>query len=271
MLQPKTNFFTQIFYAITKPNKYFKLTRVSGGRLTGFVFLFSLFLTVIAMIPITLIFVGPNGIYNIIEEDVPDFELKNGELHVDERYEGMDGDVYVLVDTDIDYFTYDDIDKSYTETILISKTNAFVYRSYGRIQEIDFAQLGGLHLTKDSLAVFQPFLYLMVALIALFLYLFNVGAYFLTGLFYSLIGLIVSAAGNINLKFARIFKVAIYSKVTIRLLYLLIDLTKLELPAWGRNLFAILVTTLYVVFGVLSHKSDEAKQEDLLTMPNSVF
>ena len=258
MLNNKMNFFEQLFYALIKPKQYYRLTKISGGRLTSFVFLFLLIISLFNIVPMFYNIVGPNGFYQTMQEDLPSFELRNGELFVAERYEYNSGDQYILIDTNIDQFDYEQVNKEYNQVMLISRTNMINYRSYGRMQGIDFEDLGGFHFNNAILISLLPFLYLILIFTAVCIYLFLVGSYYLTALLYSLLGLFVSSVSYANLTYATIFKTAIYSKVTIRILYSLIDLTSLSLTGYLRNIIAILVTCVYVVFGILSHTSDDA-------------
>lgn len=267
----KMNFFEQIFYAVAKPKQYYKLSKVSGGRLTGFVFLLMLIVTIISTVfPIINVFVGSDGIFNQIDNELPYFEMKNGNLFVEERYENSDNDTYILVDTNVDSFNYEDIDKSYNQVVLISKTNYFQYSS-GRTQELAFRDFKEFDFNKDIIQVFKPFIYIILVLVVIFIYLFVVGGYFFTSLLYSLVGLFVSSVNKIRLPFGMIFKVAVYSKVTIKLLYTLIGIFDQSMPSGVKNIIAIIVTCTYVVFGILSHKSDEAISENMGIPQNNYY
>jgi hypothetical protein len=255
------NFFEQIYYAIFKPGKYYRLTRISGGRLAGFVFLLVLITSLFSIIPIIYSLAGPNGITKLLREDLPEFELKNGELNINERFESNDGTTYILIDTDTHEFTPDYIDNSYRQVILVSRTNLISYRPYGRIQQIFFSDLAGITLNNRILNALIPFFYLFLLFMGIFIYLFMAGAYFFTALLYSLLGLFVSSIRHVGLTYAAVYKTAVYSKVTISLLYALLDVTPLAIPGFIKSIITILVTIVYVVFGILSHASAEAKEE----------
>jgi len=267
MLNKKMNLFEQLFYAVIKPKKYYRLTKVSGGHLTGFVFLFLLIISLFNIVPMFYNIVGPNGFYQAMQDDLPSFELSKGELFVAERYEYNNGDQYILIDTTIDRFDYEQVNKDYSQVMLVSRTNMINYRSYGRMQGVDFKDLGGFHFNNAILTSLLPFLYLILILTTVCVYLFLVGTYYLSALLYSLLGLFVSSVSHANLTYATIFKTAIYSKVTIRILYSLIDLTSLSIPGYVRSIIAILVTSVYVVFGILSHTSDDAYEEAGIPIP----
>jgi len=269
MEQTKMNLFKELFYSVAKPKQYYKLSKVSGGRLTGFVFLFLAIVTIFtSAIPFSNTLFGSDGIFNMLEEKIPEFEMKDGVFHVSERYENADANNYVLVDTNIDKFFYDDIDQSYDEVFLVSKSNCFSYQENGKLQEINFSNFKEFDFNKDTIQDMKPFIIFIFVLVLLLIYLFGVGAYFFTALLYALIGLIVNSSTKAHLSFGTIFKIAIFSKVTIKILYALIGFLPLTIPSLAKNIVAIIVTCIYIVFGILSHNSNEAKEYDNLLHTN---
>ncbi len=260
MVNTKLNFFQQIYYAITKPLKYYKLTKIGGGRLTLFIFLFSFIISLFTIIPLTYYLIGPAGLTKDLYTNLPSFELKNGQFYMEERFEEEDGRTYVLIDSDIEHFSSHDISPIYDQTILVSRTNIII-NQYGRTQNYNFSDLHGIRFDNEIIKIFMPFIYLIFILMMIILYLFTVATYVISALLYSLVGLVISALSRANLKYAAIFKTAIYSKVTVSLLTAIIDLTPLSIPGMIRMGLSILITCAYVVYGTLSHNSSAAHEE----------
>jgi Protein of unknown function (DUF1189). len=258
MQKTKLSFFEQIRYAITKPMQYYRLTRTSGGRLTGFVFLFVLFTSLFTILPMFYAAIGPNGFMQYLREDLPAFDMTNGELSVDGRYEQDNGNTYVLVDTSVQEYTSTDIREYYDQVILVSKTNIVEYQ-FGRIQTINFSDLRGFHFDNGIITALMPFLYFILVFVAIFIYAFFAGAYFFTALLYSVIGMIVAAIAHAEMKFALLFKTAIYGKVTASILVAIVSIIPLPIPGFIIKGIAIIITCTYVVYGTLSHNSEEAK------------
>jgi hypothetical protein len=251
------NFFEQIYYAVAKPNQYYQLTKGSNGRATAFVFLFVLILTFINVaVPVIDVFTGSDSIFKIFEEELPYFEMNDGELYVEEPYEVSSYNTYILVDTSIERFGEKDVNRNYSQVTLISRTNMIEYQN-GRIQIVEFSSLQGFNFNNQIINSFKPFIYLIMVLVILLVYVFFVGFYYLTVLIYSLIGLLVSSSNNLNLPYGRIFKTAIYGKVTVQLLFAITGMLHLSIPFGAKNTVSICVTCIYVIFGILSHKSDE--------------
>ncbi|MBH1939515.1 DUF1189 domain-containing protein [Mobilitalea sibirica] len=259
MENTKMNFFQQIHHAITKPREYYKLTKVSGARLTGFVFLFVALTTIIGLIiPMYIEILGPNGFVNVLDQELPEFQMKDGRLYVSERYETVDDGTYILVDTDVEAFELIDVSDNYDQAILISKSNIISKQLNGRIQSFNFSQLYGFDFDDTILQTAKPFLFVLLMIGSVLIYLFMVGAYYFRSLLYSIFGMLVATISKTNLPFKTVFRTAVYSKVTIHLLYTVIDLFLPLVPDSLKNLLALAITSIYIVYGILSHKSEEA-------------
>jgi len=258
----KLNFFQQIKNAILKPTEYYRLSKLSGGRTTGFVFLFVFIITLFTIVPMTYDVVGPNGVAKYVNESLPEFKMEDGQLNVAEKFVEDDGNNYILVDTSVEKFTTDDVKDTYKQVILVSKTNLIMFQN-SSTREFSFSDLNGLSFDNSIVKAFIPFIYIIFFVAMIFLYLFGVAWYYITVLLYSLVGLIVSSVSNLRIPYKRIFKVAIYSKVTASFITVIINLigdnTALK-PSGLLSLFiAIIVTCTYVVYGTLSHHSEETQ------------
>ncbi len=272
MTKTKYNFFQLIYMAVAKPMQYFRLTRAGGARMTGFVFLFVFLTSLFTLVPDIYSVVGPNGYTKLINQDVPAFEFSHGELWIAERFEEVEGFTYVLIDTDVQNFTTDDISDLYDQVILISRTNMIVYQ-YGKTQELDFSTLEGISFDNGILDLFTPLLYLGIVLYSIFVYVVKIAAYFLTALLYSLVGLIVVSATNSRMKYGAVFATAIYGKVTAAILAVVLHLVELiasvDIPGLVTIGISILVTCAYVVYGTLSHNSEEAREDNTGVPPEN--
>ncbi len=260
MEKVKMNFFQQIKTAVIKPTEYYRLSKVSSGRLTGFVFLFVFIISLFTIIPFSYGAFGSGGISKVLQENIPDFKMSHGELTVAERYENDDGLTYILIDTSVNEFTLEEVDHSYNQVMLISKTNMISYNN-SKTQEFRFSDLGNLSFDKSIVDTFIPLLHVILIIVIIFMYLFMIAGFYLTALLYSIVGLIVSSVSHLTLPYARIFKVAIYSKVTASivtvLIHLIANLGNISLMSYITTLISIVITCTYVVYGTLSHHSEE--------------
>lgn len=257
----KVNFFKQIFYAVSKPKKYVELTKISTGRLVGFVFLLVLLTTASSfLIPLVVNEAMGKGFTEVIEDYMPEFELKNGVLDVDGKTEVKENGTVFVVDTTVDHYTSSDLDQypsRFTSVTLISKTN-LVTRDNGNVQDITFDTFKGLHLTKPILQSFVPVMYGFILFFSMLFYLFMVAWYFLNALMYSWVGMLIQKSVGIKLPFAYLYRIAIYSKVTILLVKTLLGLFGVPIPA--KFLVSVAVTILYMTLAIIAHKDDPSLQ-----------
>ncbi len=258
MQKTKLSFFEQIRYAITKPMQYYRLTQISNGRLIGFVSLFVLFTSLFTILPMFYTIAGPNGVMQYLREDLPAFDMTNGELTVDGRYEEDKANTYVLVDTSVREFTSADIKEYYNQVILVSKTNMVNYQ-HGRTQIVHFSDLRSFHFDNGIINALMPSLYFILVFAAILLYVFLVCVYFFAALFYSVVGMIAAAISHAEIKISFIIKTAIYGKVTASILVAIINVTSFPLSGYLVKGIAIVITCTYVVYGTLSHNSEEGK------------
>lgn len=261
MESKKINFFNQIAYAIWKPKKYTDLTRVSTGRLTGFVFLFILILTFFSLcIPFIVNEITGRGLANIIENDIPDFEFTNGELELSKAINLKENNTIIVADTSVDYFSSEDISKypsRYTSITLISKTNMINYNA-GRIIPVAFSDYKNIHLTKAIINSLVPFMYAVIAFVFVIVYLIYVGIYFLASLIYALVGKLIQKKSGLDLPFGYLFRIAIYSKVTMIIVRTLFEMFEYKLP--GKFIISVAVTCVYMWFAIALHKNKESGQ-----------
>ncbi len=270
MNKSKLNFLQQIKYAITKPMKYFQLTKASGYRVTGFVFLFVLITSLFTIIPKSFSLVGPNGYINTIINDIPAFELSNGQLNMEKPYKYENDILYISVDTNVDSFSSKDMDATNFYTILISKSN-IVYDFPGQTFNIKFSDIEKFHFNNGDLKNLKPLLYIVIILAGILRYLFNVGIYFLTALLFSLVGIVISVMEHSNLKYSIIFKTAIYAKVTTNIIGALLSILPIYIPVLFTMGLFILINCAYVVYGTLSHNSEEAREDASLNSPSQMY
>jgi hypothetical protein len=142
-----------------------------------------------------------------------------------------------------------------------------IKQNNGSYQTVDLTDLKGVNFDNEIVNKLMPFFYIIVVIVAIFIYLFKVAGFFLAALLYSLIGMIVNSATHMNLRYAAIFKAAIYSQITIAILSALIKITPLKIPGIITFPIALLVTSAYMVIGTLSHNSEEAYAEAGFTTP----
>ena len=160
----KLGFFDQIIYSV-QPSKYGRLLK-QKRRSVIFYTIFLMFCLAVMnfVVPVAGFFSSVGGYDQFVTEGLPDVELKDGMLQVENRIEmGKNSPSYILVDTSIERAKVEDINKEdHLAEILVTKNNMIVYNGGWQTVELDFAQLKGLSLNNESLLNLKGFVYVML-------------------------------------------------------------------------------------------------------------
>lgn len=205
--------------AMFLPKEYGKLLCQSGGKLVQFLLLLILLVGVIRyVIPFLGAIAGMGGMKNIIQNRIPGFSLENGTFTLDEEFEWLDesGGIYVLVDTDVDEFTRDDIPENMVETILVSHTNILFMNQVpgigGIFQEHKWSEMTGVTVNNDILAENSTMICVILMPFFVLLYVLELIKYLVSGLFYSIVMLLLARTMMIDISFGDIYKSALYAQ-----------------------------------------------------------
>lgn len=208
--------------AMFSPGDYQKtLLRLSAKKMVGYFLCLILLLTVIwNVIPTVGAVAGMGGFRQIIEERIPDFELKDGNFFLNERIEIDDeqAGVYILIDTNEEVFTKEDVEArgGVVETILVSRTNAQVSSMVGgigaMIQEYRFSDFGDLQMTNQDLIDMIPFYYVLMFVSFIAMYIGMGIRYMFSALFYTIFVFFMTRMLMIDNEFGEVYKTAMYAK-----------------------------------------------------------
>ncbi len=209
--------------AMFSPQEYSSsLLKLSVKKMMRYFLCLILLLTVIRnVIPMMGAIAGMGGFRNIITERIPDFELKSGSFSMEERIEIDDeqSGVYILIDTDVDEFTKEDVNvkSGVLETILVSRTNMLVSNTVSGIgtmgQEYKFSDFGDLQMTKKTLTDMVPLYYMMLFLVFIGQYLAMGIKYMFSALCYTVfIYFFIIKMLSVDHEFGEVYQVAMYAK-----------------------------------------------------------
>ncbi|MCM1179839.1 MAG: DUF1189 domain-containing protein [Clostridium sp.] len=209
--------------AMFSPKEYSSsLLKLPVKKMVRYFLCLILLLTVIRnVIPMLGAIAGMGGFRNIISERIPDFELENGSFSMVERIEIDDeqSGVYILIDTDVDRFTEEDVDvkKGVLETVLVGRTNMLVSNTVGGIgtmnQEYKFSDFGDLQMTKQTLIDMVPFYYMMMFFVFIGQYLAMGIKYMLSALCYAVfIYFFIIKMLSVDHEFGEVYQTAMYAK-----------------------------------------------------------
>ena len=161
---------------------------------------------------------GYGGVRNDILNELPSFSLENGKLMVSEKYEKEDEKtgIYILVDTDKEQFSDEDISSDMMQAILISQSNIITYNNLtgitGILQEQKFSDFENVIINNETVADMTPVIYVVMLCMFVLLYIFTLIRYLFSSLFYGLILYVLSRIMNANVAFEIIFKIALFAQ-----------------------------------------------------------
>jgi Protein of unknown function (DUF1189). len=212
------NIFKEMALAIYDYKSYQGFLNNKKGKVFGFGVVLMLIYWVITMgIPCVRLFAGSGGLVNQVDEVVPDFELADGVLWVDDVVEYEESGIYVNIDTDPDSYFYDasqlgDLLYDYSQVILMDSEKV-IMKNNGQVQQYYFDELEGLEFSKADLLGFLPFVYLWIAIFLILAYFWITALFFFGVLFVALLGMVVASCMKYQLTFGQLYLLGIYSRV----------------------------------------------------------
>ncbi len=248
MEQTKTNFFQRLFYSITDFTFYQDVVKETIGKAIGYLFLFSLLISLLASIKPTIDFTnGLNGFSQVFQAEVPDFSFRNGELSIetDEPIIFNEGGQIIIIDTSGQYD--ESILNQYESGVVVTKNYAVNKENAVKTERIDFGELRELSFTKSQVAGFIPyFKYFSIAIVLWFIISTIIGK-LIGALVVSLLGLIINAVMKTTLIYSEIFRAGVYAMTLPSLLKVLVSLLPISIPFF--------FVAYYVIVGVYLAKA----------------
>lgn len=177
--------------------------------------------------------VGP-GFAREMDEAVPEFELADGILWVDDVIEYEDATSIVNIDTDPDYVFYDAYemmdDLNEYQSVLLMDSEKVIIKSGTQVQQYYFSELEDLEFTKDDLMGLIPYMYLFFAIFFLLSYVCMTALFFLGVAVVALCGMIVASCMKCRLTFGQLYLLGIYSRVLPLLIKAAVSFLPFHIP-----------------------------------------
>lgn len=235
--------------AMFSPKEYVKILRETSGKTVGFVVLLILLVTLARyVVPMVAIIAGMGGMKGIIMDEIPEFSLENGKFYIEERIEKKDelSGIYVLIDSDENKFTEDDIPSGYVEAVLVSENNMLVYNEFstysGKSQNVKFSELKGETISNQTILDNVFYIYMTLFTVFLFMYIMEYFKYMFMALCFSLFMFLYGNAINHPHPFNLIYKVAIFALSIGTLVYSVTCGFGNSIFIFAGNIFQILIT-----------------------------
>lgn len=245
------NIFQQFALAFVPP-KYDLLTKVKTGSMIGFVTLLVLIATALSFISLAAEFSSID--MEEVASALPDFEVKNGRLYLEEDFWYDDDGLFVYMTEDIDGFSYEDAAdlaaEGYSNILLIGRDRLSLMQNT-EYQQFDFKDFGNsLEISRSWIVTkLVPFILVVVAIAYVFFFVGRVLWYFFCAAIYMLIGMAVAAIVSKHIETGELFRIAVYSKVLFFVIATVISLmpfVDFAIPLWIR----VAATTAFMAFAI---------------------
>lgn len=242
------NIFKEMALSIYSIKSYKEFLKNKKIKVFGFGLVLMLFYFLIAYAaPFLVSQIGSSNLIKLIEEEVPDFELSDGTLWVDDVIEYEINDQYVYIDTD-PYYVFYDADEmkqylvDYRQAILMDSEKIIV-KSNGEVLGCYYEDLDW-EFSKEKLMSWVPYMYVIVALVYTFVYFWITALFFFGVLFVALFGMIIASCMKIKITFGQLYLLGIYSRTLPLLIKAIVSLLPISIPYFTIINFGI--SLLYV-------------------------
>ena len=237
--------------AMFLPGEYPSLIKLTSVKIVTYVAFLVLLLSLIQyVIPVMAAVAGYGGVRSFIIDELPDFSLQNGEFSLSDKYEKNDEDagIYILVDTDVEKFTAEDVDRDLLQVMLVSRSNIIMYNNLtginGIVQEQKFSEFKDVVINNQSIAGLAPVIYIGMFGMFVFMYLFTLVRYLLSAFCYALILYILTKITAANTTFGVIYKIAVFAQTFGSIVSALANFIGTPVFVMAGSMFAMIVTVL---------------------------
>ena len=214
----KMNIFKEMALSVYSYKSYKKFLGNKQFKVFGFgVVLMLIYWMITIGLPCMRFFLSGPGLMAELDEMVPEFELEDGILWVDQVIEYEEGGVYINIDTDPDSVFYDaseirDFLSDYRQVILMD-SEKMIMKDNRETNQFYFYEFGNIKFTKDNLLGFLPFLFLCAVLVLILMYFVMTALFFFGVIFVALLGMVAASCMNCRLTFGQLYMLGIYSRV----------------------------------------------------------
>ncbi len=213
------NVFSELIHSVYDFKSYGLFLKDKKRKTFLFGFLLALiYYLVTVILPFVQFQVSTGGIMRIVDDFLPDFEIRDNRLWVDEAYELEESGIYIYVDTEHEGMDSEEIGQYLRkyDSVLIADANSMVFKGSGKIQYTDFADLDpDMQISKSGLVdMFGPFVSFAIFLVLVMVFLFVEAAFFFGVLVVGLFGMIVSSCMHADLTFGQLYKLGVYTRTT---------------------------------------------------------
>lgn len=258
------NIFKEMALSVYSFKSYKEFLGNKKSKVFGFgVILMLIYFAVTNVIPFAVSQIGSGGISTILEESVPDFELTDGFLWVDDVVEYEDGGRYVYIDTDPAYLFYDAEEMQpylyeYSQVILVDSEKV-IMKNNGEVNGFYFSELD-FDFSKEKLMGWVPYIYAVIVGCMVLMYLWMTALFFFGVLFVALLGMIVASCMKYRLTFGQLYLLGIYSRVLPLIIKAIVSFLPFNIPFFFIINFGI---SLFIIACAIQKMKEQNLQQPL--------
>ncbi|MBO5057753.1 MAG: DUF1189 domain-containing protein [Lachnospiraceae bacterium] len=265
------NVFKEMALSVYSFQSYKEFLKNRKSKVFGFAVLLMLIYFVITILaPFVVSQLGSENIKEVFEEGIPDFELSDGYLWVDDVIEFEQDDKYVYIDTDPQYFFYSAEEmKPYLydySTVILMDSEKMIAKSNGQVQELYFSDID-FELSKEDVMGWIPFIYVGVAVVMVFMFIWMTALFFFGVLFVALIGMIVASCMKYQLTFGQLYLLGVYSRTLPLIIKAAVSFLPFDIPFFFVINFGL--SLLIIGCAIQKMKEQQLQQPLQFTSDNS--
>lgn len=228
------NIFEEMALSVYSFQSYKEFLKNKKSKVFGFgLMLVLIYFAVTMVIPFVVKDIRNGGLAKQIEEGVPDFELKDGFLQVDDIILYDADSTYIYIDTDPEYYFYDADEMKYylydyANAILID-SEKMIMKSNGEVIGVYFSDTD-FEFSKEKLIGWVPYAYAIMVVMHVLIYIWMAAVFFFGVLFVALLGMIVASCMKYQLTFGQLYLLGVYSRTLPLIIKAALSFVPVKIP-----------------------------------------
>ena len=228
------NIFKELALSVYSYKSYKDFLHNKKSKVFGFgVMLMLIYFTVTMVAPFVQYVASTGGFAKEMDEFIPEFELEDGYLWIDDviemEYDGM----YIYIDTDPEYYFYDaeEMEEYLYDyyQVLLMDSEKVIMKSEGEVMGFYYSDLG-VDFSKEDLLGWVPYMYMCVIIFLILAYIWMTGLFFFGVLFVALIGMIVASCMKREFTFGQLYLLGVYSRTLPLIIKAVLSLLSINIP-----------------------------------------
>lgn len=244
------NIFKEMALSVYSFGSYKQFLQNKKGKVFGFgLTLVAIYFMITMLIPSLVAVVSPSGVIHSLVDSIPDFELKDGELWVEDVIEYEENGTYIYIDTDPEYVFYDADEiapdlRDYTNVLLMD-SEKMILKSNGEVQDLYFSQMD-MDFDRGDLIKLVPYMYIFYVATMVFVYVWMAALFFFGVVFVALMGMAVASAANYRLTYGQLYLLGIYSRTLSLIVKAVVHFLPVHIPFFWVINFGLSALILYL-------------------------